>query len=198
MPFLVAGAMLLVAALARRVSVSGVLTTAPASLGQVALKRTIFGAFGLLALAAPAAADDQTTCRAGGDDGIAACSRLIFANPSNASAFFSRCFAYNNKGDYDRAITDMNEAIRLDPENAVAFSNRGLAYAGRGDNDRAIADYNEAIRLDAKSAAAFANHGNAYRDKRDYDRAIADYSEAIRLDPKLTAAAEAKAAVAKV
>src|ERR1700722_760687 len=157
MPFLVAGAMLLVAALARRVSVSGVLTTAPASLGQVALKRTIFGAFGLLALAAPAAADDQTTCRAGGDDGIAACSRLIVASPRNASAFVSRGFAYNNKGDYDRAITDMNEAIRLDPKNPSPFNNSGFAYAEKRDYDRAIAGYSEAIRLNPKFALALIN-----------------------------------------
>src|SRR5471030_1058487 len=181
MPLLVAGAMMLVAALARRVSVSGVLTTAPASLGQVALKRTIFAAFGLLALAVPAAADDQTTCRAGGDNGIAACSRLIVANPRNASAFVSRGFAYNNKGDYDRAITDMNEALRLDPRNAVVFSNRGNAYFNKRDYDRAIADFSEAIRLDPKYIIAFNNRGIAYRNKGENDRAIADYSEAIRL-----------------
>src|SRR5450631_4313761 len=121
MPFLVAG--------------SGVLTTAPASLGRASLKRAIFGALGLLALAPAAAADDQTTCRAGGDNGIAACSRLIVANPRNASAFVSRGFTYNNKGDYDRAITDMNEAIRLDPKNAHAFNNRGFAYNGKHDYD---------------------------------------------------------------
>src|SRR5580700_8300820 len=124
MPFLVADTMMLVAALAWLAWVSGVFTTAPASLGRAALRRAIFGALGLLALAPPAAADDQTTCRAGGDDGIAACSRLIVANPRNAFAFANRGFAYNNKHDYDHAIADLSEAIRLDPKNPLPFNNR--------------------------------------------------------------------------
>ena len=32
------------------------------------------------------------------------------------------------KGEYDRAIADFNEAIRLDPKYAVAYNNRGEAY----------------------------------------------------------------------
>src|SRR5579872_667419 len=106
MSFLVAGAMMLVAMLAWQAWVSGVFTTAPAGPGRAVLKRAIFGALGLLAFAAPAAADDQATCRAGGGDAIAACSRLIAANPRNASAFIARGIAYNNQRDYDRAIAD--------------------------------------------------------------------------------------------
>src|SRR5262245_58247121 len=87
--------------------------------------------------------------------------------------------------DYERAIADYSEAIRLVPANAPAFLGRGNAYASKGDRDRAIADYSEAIRLDSKYAFAFNNRGVAYKNKGDYDRAISDYSEAIRLDPKL-------------
>jgi tetratricopeptide (TPR) repeat protein len=96
--------------------------------------------------------------------------------------------AHYAKGDYDGAIADFSEAIRLDPKFAIAFSGRGLAYSAKGDHDRAIADFNEAIRLDPKSRIAFYNRGLAYDAKGDYDRAIADYTEAIRLDPKFAAA----------
>jgi tetratricopeptide (TPR) repeat protein len=99
------------------------------------------------------------------------------------SAFNNRCWAYNDKGESDRALADCNEAIRLDPKYAAADNNRGNAYRAKGDLDRAIADYNEAIRLDPKFALAYNNRGNAYWDKGDLDRAIADYN-AIRLDSK--------------
>lgn len=46
-----------------------------------------------------------------------------------------------NKGDYDHALADLNEAIRLDPKNAVAFTNRGRVYNDIGNYDRAIADW---------------------------------------------------------
>src|ERR1700686_25236 len=100
------------------------------------------------------------------------------------AAFYSnRAAAYHEQGDNDRAIADLNEAIRLDPKLAMAFNNRGAAYNEQGDNDRAIADYNEAIRLDPKHARAFLGRGIAFSDKGDNDRAIVDYNEAIRLDP---------------
>jgi len=70
--------------------------------------------------------------------------------------------AHYAKGDYDGAIADFSEAIRLDPKFAIAFSGRGLAYSAKGDHDRAIADFNEAIRLDPKSRIAFYNRGLAY------------------------------------
>src|SRR5215813_12542794 len=89
-----------------------------------------------------------------------------------------------NNRDYDRAIADYGEAIRLIPKYALAFSNRGVAYGKKSEYDRAISDFNEAIRLDPKLAFAFFNRGLAYGHKGDHDRAISDYDEAIRLDPK--------------
>ena len=56
--------------------------------------------------------------------------------------------AYGNKGEYDRAISDFTEAIRLDPKLASAYYNRGIAYENKGEHDKAIADYTEAIRLE--------------------------------------------------
>ena len=92
------------------------------------------------------------------------------------------------RGDYDGAIADYTQAIRLDPNNANAYGNRGIAYGEKGDYDRAIADYNQAIRLDPNDPAAYYNRGIAYRRNGDYDRAIADYTQAIRLDPNDPAA----------
>jgi len=54
-------------------------------------------------------------------------------------------------GDFDKAIADSTEAIRLDPTLAGAYNNRGLAYAEKGDFDKAVSDYSEAIRLRASA-----------------------------------------------
>jgi tetratricopeptide (TPR) repeat protein len=55
-----------------------------------------------------------------------------------------------NKGDYDHAIADYNEAIQLDPNNALAFCNRGRAK--RNINDATgNTDIAKAKQLDASA-----------------------------------------------
>ena len=88
------------------------------------------------------------------------------------------------KADYDGAIADATEAIRLDPKHSQAYFNRGEAYRLKDDDERAIADYSDAIRLNPKLPLAFSGRGESYRMKGDFSRAIADCTEAIRLDPK--------------
>ncbi len=88
------------------------------------------------------------------------------------------------KKDYDQAIVEYTEAIRIDPKYRDAYFNRGTTYHfGKRDYDRAIADYTQAIQLDPKIADSFSARGVAYFDSKQYDLAITDQTEAIRLDP---------------
>ena len=123
---------------------------------------------------------------------IDACTAIIQANQETpkrlAFALANRGYAYRNKHDYDRAIQDLDQAIKLDPDNALAFVNRGDAYRNKREYDRAIRDYDQAIKLDPNNAITFNDRGSAYGGRRDYDRAIQDYDEAIRLDPNLARA----------
>jgi tetratricopeptide (TPR) repeat protein len=141
-------------------------------------------AFGLVV--GPARADDRDTCDNGtGEEGIAACSRLIQRNQKDVVAWGSRAFLYNAKGDYDRAIADAGQAIRIDPKYAVAYNERGAAYNGKAAYNRAITDFDQAIQLTPDFPEAYYNRGNAYNSKGDYDRAIADLDQAIRLKPDI-------------
>ena len=65
--------------------------------------------------------------------------------------YYNRGNAYRNNGEYDKAITDYTEAIRLDPKYATAYNNRGIAYRHRGDTQKAQADFAQAERLGCKS-----------------------------------------------
>src|SRR5260221_13541362 len=72
-------------------------------------------------------------------------------------AYNNRGNAYTTKGEYDRAVQDYDQSIKLDPSYARAFNNRGVAYQKKGEYDRAISDFDEAIKLDPNYASALAN-----------------------------------------
>jgi tetratricopeptide (TPR) repeat protein len=143
--------------------------------------------------------DVGETCVHGtGDEQIAACTASIesgrWSGKTLVWAFGNRCFAYNNKGEFDRAIADCNQALSLDPKNALAFSNRGNSYVFKHEYDRAIEDFNEAIKLNPRYAEAFNNRANAFSYKGEYDRAMQDHNEAIRLDPRYAVAFNSRGA----
>jgi tetratricopeptide (TPR) repeat protein len=110
-------------------------------------------------LAGPAAAQAQQEidwCNGndsvGTDLVISGCTAVIQSKEKSqkevSTALNNRGNAYYDKKDYDRAIADYSEALRLDPQFALAFYNRSLAYRDKGDKDRAIDDYVQAILLD--------------------------------------------------
>ncbi len=110
--------------------------------------------------------------------------KAVKADPKNSWALFMRAEGWSVKGEYDNAIKDYTDYIRLVPDSSAAYNNRGAAWRAKKEYDKAIDDYTEAIRLDPKYAIAYNNRGAAWHDKKEYDKAIADYTEAIRLDPK--------------
>ena len=129
---------------------------------------------------------------------IAGCSRVIARGGKESKrnrivAFINRSGAYQAKGDFDRAIADLDKALQLDPRSPLALSDRASIYRARGDLDRTIADYGAVIAALPKSAAAFLGRGEAYQTKNDLDRAIADYGKALELDHKLVAAYDNRA-----
>jgi len=101
-----------------------------------------------------------------------------------AAATYNRGGTYHEKKEYDLAIKEFTEAIRLDPTNALAYFKRGNVYIDKNEYDLAIKDYSEAIRLDPNLACAYNNRGYVYAKKKEYDLAIGDCTEAVRLDPE--------------
>lgn len=89
------------------------------------------------------------------DRRIAGCTRVLADSTETAA---NRSIAFNNrgnargvKGEFERAIADYTEAIRLDPESVWPASNRGRAYLFSGDVAKARADFQQARNLDPAS-----------------------------------------------
>ena len=117
---------------------------------------------------------------------------LVQLCPKNAKIYYCRGLVHHSNGDYNLAISDYSDAIKLDPKYAEAYHGRGTAYYYKAhkEEDKAIADYNEAIRhYDAYSsgrAEVIRARGLIYENRETidgYSKAIADYEWAARSGP---------------
>src|SRR5262245_31649924 len=59
----------------------------------------------------------------------------------------NRGTGYVKKGEYDSAIQDFDQAIKINPNYVKALNNRGVAYQKKGEIDRSIQDFDAAIKL---------------------------------------------------
>ncbi len=109
-----------------------------------------------------------------------------------ASYLSDRSIIWRHTGEFDKAIADCDEALRLH-EFGVARSHLGRAWFGKGDFAKAIANYNQAFFPDETAAhhspshplnpLVFADRAAAYSKLDEYEKALTDFNEAIRLGP---------------
>ncbi len=140
-------------------------------------------------LAAPAWAGTEEDCVQNRDLDrlISGCTAVIrsgqYSGRRLAIAYNNRGGAYNELGEYRRAIDDLNQALRLDPGDAVAYNNRGVAYGNLGDPARAIEDYGQALRSDPGNAAVYNNRAWALYLLGRNTEALGDVDRSLSLNP---------------
>ena len=113
---------------------------------------------------------------------------VIDRHPSYAMAYVVRGTAHRRSGDYLRAISDLDRAIKLSSRISGAYTQRAFAYQQtqlRDSSKQIFADLNRAIELDATNALAHILRGNEFAAFNDHDSAIADFDRALHLNPAL-------------
>ncbi len=100
-----------------------------------------------------------------------------------AAAYFNRGNAYYDIGDFDQAILDYDDVIRLDLRGADAHTNRGLAYIKKDNHRQAIREFDMAISADPGFIPAYHNRCLALALMGRSKEALLDCNYSLRLIP---------------
>ena len=98
---------------------------------------------------------------------------LLSDYKADAEVYFMLGTSYSQLEQYDKAISNLAEAIKLKPDYAQAHHNLGVAYNQKRDYDKAVACYNQAIKLNPSEDYGHYSIRNTYCDKEWYVRTIA-------------------------
>ena len=109
---------------------------------RTSVARVLFTVAIATLLAAPAAAltaKDTQDCEQMTNPGlkVSACTRILqsggLKRDAEAAARHHRGVGYLLQSDYDRAIVEFNQALRVDPSYKRSYNSRGNAWKGKGE-----------------------------------------------------------------
>ena len=84
----------------------------------------------------------------------------------------------------DKAIQDLNTAIKLNPQYFDAQANLGFTYVSMENYKKAIPYFNKAIEINPNFADVYVWRGSCYEELKELAKARADYTTAEKLGYK--------------
>jgi tetratricopeptide (TPR) repeat protein len=81
------------------------------------------------------------------------------------------------KGEFDKAMEKMQQALALDPLSLPLMSNLGDAYCFAGRFDEALAQYDKIIELDPRYRRGFEGRGIVYLAMGESEKAVSDFEQ---------------------
>lgn len=103
--------------------------------------------------------------------------------PDSCYAHYNLGVDFANREEFDRAIEEFNETLRLKPRHARALGSLGKALHEQGKTEGAIEYYTEALKIRAKMPKVHRWLGLALGEVGRTDEAAKHFSEALRFDP---------------
>ena len=104
--------------------------------------------------------------------------------PNLAAVYQQRAYAAATNQQFQDAINDYGEALKISPEDARIYEQRAAVEMKLNDMDKALADYSEAIKLKPNEARYYSYRSYIYEVKGDIKNSMADTDKVLKLDPK--------------
>lgn len=111
----------------------------------------------------------------------------IKENPKNGYAYAWISVVRNHYGEYGRAITALDTALRYIPSKddiyrIFCYSSKSRIYKELNQFEKAIYYINKAIKIDSSNTDSYENRAQLYFEQKMYDLADSDYNKIISLD----------------
>jgi len=110
-----------------------------------------------------------------------------------AEAYTYMGWTYSHMGDFQRAITEAEEAIRIDPDFGNPYNDIGVYLMELGRDDEAVPYLKKAMRAKRYCCYQFPhfNMGRIYLNKKNYEEAKQEFDKSLAIDPKYLPAKDA-------
>ncbi len=110
--------------------------------------------------------------------------QLIERQPSQASHYVNRAFAFTQLHEYTEAANDYDRAIELEPENERIFFLRGIFRVNCQQPELALADFERVLAITGDDDNARVHRANLLMQLNRYQEAIDDYAQLIAKYPE--------------
>jgi len=118
-------------------------------------------------------------------DSISLWTDVMEKNPSCLSAYVNRSYMYIQYKQYDKAIKDCNDGLKIDSNHYKLYLNRGTAYRDMAIYDLALKDFSIAIKKNPRSYDTYLDRGILYTDRfNKFDSGIYDFKYYLTFRPE--------------
>jgi tetratricopeptide (TPR) repeat protein len=117
-------------------------------------------------------------------DAVTFYTRMLKLVPYSSRLYNNLAMAYHEKGQEEKLVALLRNAVEIDRDNAVAYNNLGNALKNLDRHDESITAYEEAIRLNPGYSGAYYNLGLIYADvKGQKGKAVELFTKAVEIEP---------------
>lgn len=119
------------------------------------------------------------------DEAIADLTKAIsMGTNGNGRPYEAMARIMDSRGDRKKALSYLDDAVRVDPKEHDYLKYRAALRADLGDLPGARSDYDKAIEV-KESAACYFQRGRFHEAQKEFDEALKDYATAIEVEKKL-------------
>lgn len=104
--------------------------------------------------------------------------------PDNFETYYELGRNNYERGEYDKAIENLDKSLELNPEYKWSFNQKGLCYNQMKEYDKAVECFTQAIKINPGIQCFYYNRSISYIEKKQYGPALFDLNKTIQLDPK--------------